>query len=149
MHLQILCQTISTFIEIFCLSLCCLKGIKQGPCIRAYFIAWTKFHHVASCRNSSWVQDNSAQKYKKEILWRSEGSCAVSQEHVLLVNNYYQQKWSDDCGLKVTSTKRTEGHWKKGNIKLSSQAEKANMRLHISAFLQKNSLSYKINNKSG
>ena len=41
---------------------------------------------------------------------------------------------------KKNKKKRTDGRWKKGDVTHSSQAEKANMRLYISVFLQKHSL---------
>ena len=43
-----------------------------------YLLACTKFHHVALCSNLSWVQDNSAPKYKK----KSSGA-AKAHVHIL------------------------------------------------------------------
>ena len=61
----------------------------------ALFNCMYKFHHVASCRNSSWVQGNSTQKYIKENpLEQRRLMCAFSQEHTLL-KQLFQQNWKE------------------------------------------------------
>ena len=100
-----------------------------------FFIACTKFHHVASCMNSSRVQ---AQKYIKKSSRSAKAHVrSLARTHVYCYNKNGQMI----VDRKELSKKTEDGHLKKGNLTLSSQAETANMRLHMmSAFLQKHSL---------
>ena len=57
--------------------------------------------------------------------------CAFSQEHTLL-KQLFQQTWIDDCGKKGTYKKNGQNEMvAEKTTTLSSQAENANMRLHL------------------
>ena len=59
--------------------------------------------------------------------------CAFSQEHTLL-KQLFQQNWINDCGKKGTNKPKKIGQNEmvaEKTTTLSSQAENANMRLHL------------------
>ena len=57
--------------------------------------------------------------------------CAFSQEHTLL-KQLFQQNWIDDCGKKGTNKKNRQNEMvAEKTTTLSSQAENADMRLHL------------------
>ena len=75
--------------------------------------------------------------------------CAFSQEHTLL-KQLFQQNWIDDCGKKGTNKKNKKKNGQNEMVTektttLSSQAENANMRLHLAkAYSCKKTQCYKI-----